>query len=394
MSAPPTVRSLALAVAFTIAASAACGGSGGDASSSSPSSPSGSTGDDDAVDVDGGGVTPTSACPPGKALTAEGDPTKTTRYTTFVADKPYELTRVDNVTYAARGGFTLQGDWFFPTALPKPAPGILVMVHGGGWKDCDNRRKSSESIAELWAAAAGVAVFNVEYRLLGEGGAFPENLRDVHCALRFARKDAVRHGIDGSRMVLMGDSAGAHLVATASLTVAREDLQDSSCGEAAPNVVGTIGFSGVYDLPLFAKDPEFPNAEVGKQTSDSPGKLVSDYVGACVGTITACDEGKSATPCVDASPSAHACAAVGPFLLVQAPDGLDPLVPLAQATSFRDVLSAAGKQVTLVVPPRSEMEALNSGGPICTPELSHGYSPCLVFPTIDPVAKLLLEKLR
>src|SRR5690606_25313823 len=134
-----------------------------------------------------------------------GLPEKRSTIEETIAESTVSLTKVDNLTYGHHGGFALQADLIVPTALSTPAPGILFFVHGGGWKDCENRRASVEPVARFWAAALGVGVVNIEYRLLGEGGGYPENIRDVRCAMRWARDQASSWDLDGSKMVLMGD---------------------------------------------------------------------------------------------------------------------------------------------------------------------------------------------
>src|SRR5690606_39530679 len=127
------------------------------------------------------------------------------------------------------------------------------------------------------------------------------------------------------------------------------------------------------DLALFSQAEAFPNATFTEQTGDSPQSLVTEYTGSCVNaTVSGCLSGRGEPACIDASPAAHACAARSPFLLVHAPSGLDPLVPLEQAERLRDALLEASIPVNLYVPALSEMEALAENGVPCTPELSHG----------------------
>lgn len=94
----------------------------------------------------------------------------------------------------------------------KPGAPILLMVHGGGWRHGD---KGNPGVAGDKAAhwlAQGYVFVNVNNRLLPDADPL-EQARDVASALASAQKRAPQWGADPKRMVLMGHSAGAHLVA-------------------------------------------------------------------------------------------------------------------------------------------------------------------------------------
>jgi len=96
--------------------------------------------------------------------------------------------------------------------LPKgagPHP-VVVFVHGGCWSADVGARTSSQVAADL--AAHGVAVWNIEYRRLGEaGGGYPGMYLDVGAALDKLRDLAGTHALDLSHVVVVGHSAGGHL---------------------------------------------------------------------------------------------------------------------------------------------------------------------------------------
>jgi acetyl esterase/lipase len=91
-----------------------------------------------------------------------------------------------------------------------PLP-VVFFVHGGGWARGDKamRRVVDPKVAH-WAGR-GWAVVSIDYRLLPTPVATQED--DVAAALAFAQSQAPRWGADPARFVLMGHSAGAHLVA-------------------------------------------------------------------------------------------------------------------------------------------------------------------------------------
>ncbi len=93
----------------------------------------------------------------------------------------------------------------------KGAP-IIVMVHGGGWRRGD--KSSSGVIADKvdhWVPK-GIIFISVNYRMLPEAGPL-EQARDIARALAFVQTKARGWGGDPARVVMIGHSAGAHLVA-------------------------------------------------------------------------------------------------------------------------------------------------------------------------------------
>jgi acetyl esterase/lipase len=91
-------------------------------------------------------------------------------------------------------------------ARPGPHP-VVVFIHGGFWRakfDLTHARHMCNAIAE-----AGCAVWSIEYRRAGQnGGGYPGAFDDVRAA---ARHLAQIPGLDRSRVVLAGHSAGGHL---------------------------------------------------------------------------------------------------------------------------------------------------------------------------------------
>jgi acetyl esterase/lipase len=85
-----------------------------------------------------------------------------------------------------------------------------VVIHGGFWRDRYNRTLMHALCEDL--EARGWAAWNIEYRRLGSGGGVPETLDDVAAAVdHLAELD----GVDLSRVVTIGHSAGGHLAAWA-----------------------------------------------------------------------------------------------------------------------------------------------------------------------------------
>ena len=86
----------------------------------------------------------------------------------------------------------------------------VVVVHGGGWSS-GSRAAHVGQILEL-LTAAGYNWFSIDYRL-GGLARYDDSLADVRAALSFIRCRAGELGIDGNRLVLLGEDSGAQLAA-------------------------------------------------------------------------------------------------------------------------------------------------------------------------------------
>ena len=111
----------------------------------------------------------------------------------------------------------------FDVYLPQQAKGapVIFMVHGGGWRRGDKAMKSVvENKVARWVPK-GFILVSTNYRMLP--GTDPiGQAKDVAKAIAFAPGTAASWGGDRGKFILMGHSAGAHLVSllTASPTLA------------------------------------------------------------------------------------------------------------------------------------------------------------------------------
>jgi acetyl esterase/lipase len=117
---------------------------------------------------------------------------------------------------------------------PSRAAGVAVLIHGGFWKAEYGRDLMDPLAADL--AARGWTAWNLEFRRLGNGGGVPATLDDVAAGIDHL---ADLDGLDLSRVVAVGHSAGGHLAAWAAT---RE----------APRVpvAAVVAQAGVLDLRL------------------------------------------------------------------------------------------------------------------------------------------------
>ncbi len=97
----------------------------------------------------------------------------------------------------------------YKASLSGPLP-LIVFCHGGGF--VFGNLESHDDFCRNLCNGAGCAVLAVDYRLAPENK-FPAATDDALAALRWARDNAQMLGADVSRIVVMGDSAGANLTA-------------------------------------------------------------------------------------------------------------------------------------------------------------------------------------
>ena len=105
-----------------------------------------------------------------------------------------------------------------------PAPGsaqalpATMFFHGGGW--VLGGLDSHDTLCRELASQAGVVLIAVDYRLAPEHP-YPAGLDDCVAATRWVAGHAAELGVDGSRLAVAGDSAGASLAADVAL-IARD----------------------------------------------------------------------------------------------------------------------------------------------------------------------------
>ena len=125
---------------------------------------------------------------------------------------------------------------FYRAVGRSPAP-CVVAIHGGAWYLGD--RKESRAIRQSndWLARQGYAVASIDYRLAPKA-IWPAQRDDVLAAVAFLRAHAPALGIDPTRVVLLGRSAGGQL-AEATAYAAHD-----------PGIRGVIAFYAPADMTL------------------------------------------------------------------------------------------------------------------------------------------------
>jgi acetyl esterase/lipase len=127
---------------------------------------------------------------------------------------------------------------------------VVVMIHGGCWR-------ADLPGLELMAYAAedlrqhGFAVWNVEFRRLGEpGGGYPGTFEDIASAVDWLRKLAKADRLDLTNVIAVGHSAGGHLALWAA---ARRRLPKSSplYRDNPLPIKAVVSLAGILDLSLY-----------------------------------------------------------------------------------------------------------------------------------------------
>jgi acetyl esterase/lipase len=140
------------------------------------------------------------------------------------------------------------GDLWIPAGAGKRWP-VIVFVHGGWWQAAYDLGYAGFLCAAM--KAAGVAVWSLEYRRVGDpGGGWPGTMLDVSAGMDHLPKLAEAYPLDTSRVIAAGHSAGGQL---AFWLAARHHIPPSSVlAHPQPTFAlkGVVSLAGAVDLRL------------------------------------------------------------------------------------------------------------------------------------------------
>ena len=158
------------------------------------------------------------------------------------ADDSSRLAAHRDIKYARVGEHALQLDLHLPRG--KPRVPLIVWVHGGAWR---SGSKSSMPLGRI--VEAGYAIASVDYRLSPEAK-FPAQIHDLKAAIRFLRAHGSDWKVSAKKIVIAGDSAGAHLAALVGVSNGHADLEGTvgNNHEESSDVQGIISFYGAANL--------------------------------------------------------------------------------------------------------------------------------------------------
>lgn len=130
---------------------------------------------------------------------------------------------------------------------PRAGPPLLIYLHGGYWQSLS---KSDFSFVASGPSQRGFAVAVVGYRLCPQVS-LAEIVQDARSAALYLWRQGPVLGLDRSRIVAAGHSAGAHLAAML-LTI---QWQQFGKRTAAELICGGLGISGLYQLEALVETP-------------------------------------------------------------------------------------------------------------------------------------------
>lgn len=221
-----------------------------------------------------------------------------------------------------------QPEGFRPLSLDLRVPvadgaPLVVFLHGGGFVR-GSRKVFTPGIGVERSfdriVAAGLAVASCEYRLSGEAR-FPAQLDDVDAAISWLTAHGADHGVDASRLVLWGVSAGATIAALAALR--RTDVR------------GVVDWFGPADLITMAAH------DTGEAPADT---REARWIGGAAADLP--DLARAASPVHNVHEGAP------PFHLAHGTS--DVHVPIGQSEQLAAALAAAGVPVELTRVPGGE----------------------------------------
>jgi acetyl esterase len=193
----------------------------------------------------------------------------------------------------------------------------VILVHGGGWTQ---GHKTINFVTPLFEplTRTGYTWFTIDYRLAPQYP-YPAAVEDVEAAIRFVKEHAKEYKVNPRKIVLMGESAGAHLV---NLIGARN--------RPPLNVAAVVSFYGPMDMVEFCKQFD------GKPMPAS----MKDFF-----QITSCD-GAGAAKIREASPATYLSRKTPPFLFIHGTK--DEAVPYSQSPLGMALLKKVGVSSDLI----------------------------------------------
>lgn len=253
----------------------------------------------------------------GQQQSKELDPT--TKWATIAVNE-YHVSF--NIVYGKANNVDLRLDVITtgPASTPRPT---LIYFHGGGWLE---GTKESTLLYGLPYMAHGMNFINVEYRMAPES-LTPAAIEDCRCALHWAYDHAEDYGIDTSKIVVSGHSAGGHLALMTGLLTPKDGF-DNSCRRVSSEwrlstiqdvkVAAVVNFFGPTDLASLVEGPTTRNFAV-RWFGNMPDRT---------------EMAKRVSPITYARRDSP------PVLTIMGDK--DPILPYTQGTSLRDALDRAG----------------------------------------------------
>ena len=152
-----------------------------------------------------------------------------------------------NTVYETVGGQTLSVAIYWPSGPPRAWP-TLFYIHGGGWIGGGNDSAPTDF---RWYADHGWLVISPQYRLAtSTDHTWNQAPADVACALAWTDRNATQLGVDRSRLVLAGDSAGGSLAINLGYSAAAGTAR-SDCGPVPVPAAVVASYPAVNPVSIY-----------------------------------------------------------------------------------------------------------------------------------------------
>ncbi len=255
---------------------------------------------------------------------------------TDAATSKVQYKLLHHVSYVHPADQIRDGQLYLPDC-PGAHPAVLL-IHGGEWTRGSNHDTGVSFLAPR-LAARGWVVFNINYRLVRQGGAFPADVQDVKNALAWMILHAKKYHINARDIIPVGLSAGAHLALMAAYTIRAHRFPATQYRDVKLHVKAAVGFYTPTDL-------SFINLLINLLPKKSWAyRAIFQYVEPYVEPWLK-KHPHHGLP--TASPVFYAADGV-PTLLLQG--SMDYIVPAFQATEMADALKKNGVPVQVVIIP-------------------------------------------
>lgn len=172
---------------------------------------------------------------------------------------------------------------------------VIVMVHGGAWRTGDKAAASVVGHKVARWVPRGFVFVSVNNRLLPEADAY-QQAEDVARAIAHVQAHAKAWGGDPERVIVMGHSAGAHLVALLGASPRKVRAQGGR------RWLGTVALdSAVLDVPAVLGRPRVPDFYVEAFGRDpqrwSQGSPLHALGGGAIPLLAVCSSQRRDQPC-------------------------------------------------------------------------------------------------
>lgn len=245
-----------------------------------------------------------------------------------------------NIAYAPADPADSKGhllDLYVPSGTKKPVP-VVIYTAGSAWLADSSKDWAGWGVPAL--NQAGFAVAGVSIRSSFQTQ-FPGQLHDIKAAIRWLRAHGAEHGIDGSRIAIMGDSSGGWTTAMAAVT-----------GDV-PALEGTLGTTGVSsavqaaiafypptrltEMDAWALKPCTPG--LGLMRAGMAGGFCHDDADSPESRLIGCAIQGCKDKALLADPTRYISKEDPPIMILHG--GSDPLVPHAQGELLYQALNKA-----------------------------------------------------